>query len=270
MICGVFGLPRAGKTTFLTYLALEALKGKALHVGHLRWRKPIGEFAPYERVFCNFPLAGTFKLDFDALGVYDFSNSLILIDEIMLVCDSRDWSNFRHDLRDFLALHGHYKCDLVYCSQGYMDTDKRIRNLTERMFYIEKFGGYTRVRPIDKGFTIDDQIKEGYTLGAPLAATYIKRSKYYKYFDSFDAPKMPDNPAEFWSLETVPESWLDRLIAKFKRHVSPESDEEPQNAAEFEQVGSTVKEVTEEDEPESEEVKPAEPMTYQQLAEGKQ
>ena len=105
MICGVFGLPRAGKTTFLTYLALEALKGKALHVGHLRWRKKIGEFAPYERVFCNFPLAGTFKLDFDALGVYDFSNSLILIDEIMLVCDSRDWANFRHDLRDFLALH---------------------------------------------------------------------------------------------------------------------------------------------------------------------
>ena len=72
MICGVFGLPRAGKTTFLTYLALRALKGKSLSVGHARWRKKIGEFAPYERVFCNFPIEGCFKLDFDALGVYDF------------------------------------------------------------------------------------------------------------------------------------------------------------------------------------------------------
>ena len=204
MICGVFGLPRSGKTTFLTYLALRALKGKSLSVGHARWRKKIGEFAPYDRVFCNFPIEGCFKLDFDALGVYDFSNSLILIDEIMLVCDSRDWKNFRQDLRDFLALHGHYKCDLVYCSQGYKDTDLRIRNLTERIFYIEKFGQYTRIRPIDKGFQIDDQIKEGYTLGSPLAATYLRRAKYYRFFDSFDAPAMPENPAAFWDTESAP------------------------------------------------------------------
>lgn len=270
MICGVFGLPRAGKTTFLTYIALEALKGKSLHVGHLRWRKAIGEFAPYERVFCNFPLQGCFKLDFSALGVYDFSNSLILIDEIMLVCDSRDWQNFRADLRDFLALHGHYKCDLVYCSQGYMDTDKRIRNLTERMFYIEKFGGYTRIRPIDKGFTIDDQIKEGYTLGAPLAATYLKRKKYYKYFDSFDAPAMPDNPAEFWSYQdTSNDTWLDRLFKRFKKHCSPEPEEEPTEEKVYQQEKTLVREVTDDqsdDQSEDKKEVAAQPMSYEDLA----
>ena len=199
MICGVFGLPRSGKSTFLTYLAREALKGRSLGVGHFKFRKRIGEFAPYQRVFCNFPLEGCYQLNFDDLGKYDFSNSLILIDEIMLVCDSRDYKNFPHDLRDFLALHGHYRCDLVYCSQGYMDTDKRIRNLTERMFYIEKFGAYTRVRPIDKGFKIDEQINEGYYLAPPLSATYIRRKKYYKYFDSFAAPEMPENKSEIWN-----------------------------------------------------------------------
>lgn len=198
MICGVFGLPRAGKSTFLTYLIIKSMKGKRLGVGHFAWKKPIGEFSPYKRIFCNFPVAGTYKLDFDSLGVYDFSDSLIIIDEIMLLCDSRDWKSFRADLRDFLALHGHYKCDIVYCSQGYQDTDLRIRNLTERIFYIEKFGSFTRIRPIDKGWSFNEQITEGYDLAPPLGSTWLYRRLYYKHFDSFSAPAMPENPAKFW------------------------------------------------------------------------
>lgn len=226
MICGVFGLPRAGKTTFLTYLALEALKGKSLSVGHFRYQKPIGEFAPYKRVFCNFPLEGCYMLDFDALGVFDFSNSLILIDEIMLLCDSRDWKNFRADLRDFLALHGHYRCDIVYCSQGYRDTDLRIRNLTERLFYIEKFRQFTRVRPIDKGFKFDEQINEGYTLGSPLSATYILRKRYYRYFNSFDAPELPENPASVWDIHSEPKAtFCESLKLWLKKWFSPAAPE---------------------------------------------
>lgn len=219
MMCGVFGLPRAGKSTFLTRevkiaqkqqkkAAKRAEKGKKynanqLCIGHLMWKKPIGEFAPYKRIYCNFPLAGTYKLDFDSLGVYDFSDSLIIIDEIMLVCDSRDWKNFRASLRNFLALHGHYRCDIIYCSQGYQDTDLRIRNLTERIFYIEKRGNWTRVRPIDKGWSIDEQIKEGYSLAPPLGSTWIWRKLYYRYFDSFAAPEMPENPADLWDNQTI-------------------------------------------------------------------
>ena len=198
MICGVFGLPRAGKSTFLTYLIKLAQKQKALSIGHLFWKKSIGEFSPYKRIFCNFPISGTYKLDFDNLGVYDFSDSLIIIDEIMLLCDSRDWKNFRQDLRNFLALHGHYRCDIVYCSQGYQDTDLRIRNLTERMFYIEKSGSFTVVRPIDKGWSIDEQIREGYKLAPALGCTWIWRKKYYRFFDSFAAPELPENPSVLW------------------------------------------------------------------------
>lgn len=239
MICGVFGLPRAGKSTFLTYLARRALQGKSLSVGHFSFKKSIGEFGPYKRVFCNFPLEGCYKLNFDDLGVYDFSESLILIDEIMLVCDSRDYKNFRSDLRDFLALHGHYKCDIVYCSQGYMDTDKRIRNLTERMFYLEKFGQFSRVRPIDKGFKIDEQINEGYYLAPPLSATYLYRKRYYKFFDSFAAPSMPVNPSALWDnflfqydltrLQRLKVS-INCLICRIKLHFSPPDVGQKQSA----------------------------------------
>lgn len=219
MICGVFGLPRSGKSTFLTYLVKRAQKGKALSIGHFVWKSPIGEFTPYKRIYCNFPIKGTYKLNFDDLGVYDFSDSLIVIDEIMLVCDSRDWKHFRADLRDFLALHGHYRCDIVYCSQGYQDTDLRIRNLTERIFYIEKKGSFTRVRPIEKGWTIDEQIREGYDLAPPFGSTWIYRKRYYKHFDSFAAPVLPHNPAPVWDdVAFFPETMARGLNLKKIRH----------------------------------------------------
>lgn len=160
-IYGVFGLPRAGKSTFLTACADRALSGKSLSIGHFCWKTPIGEFSPYERVYTNFDCKGCYKLDFDKLGIEDFSNCLILIDEIMLLCDSRDYKNFPVRLRNFLALHGHSRVDILYCSQGYADTDKRFRNLTDKIFYIQKRGSFTLVSPIEKSWRIDQDIQEG-------------------------------------------------------------------------------------------------------------
>ena len=42
----------------------------------------------------------------------------------MLLCDSRDWKNYSKPLRDFMALHGHYCCDIVAASQSYSDCDE--------------------------------------------------------------------------------------------------------------------------------------------------
>ena len=118
MIVGVFGLPGAGKSTFLTWLILRALNDKPLYIGHLSFKRPIGEVRHYKRVFSNIPIDGTYKLDFDHLGKYDFSDSLIVIDEIGTLCDSRKWKDFDDGLRDFMSLHRHYNCTLVYCSQA--------------------------------------------------------------------------------------------------------------------------------------------------------
>lgn len=217
MICGVFGLPGAGKSTFLTCLALRALQGKPLSVGHFRYKKMIGEPILYQRVFSNVPIEGTYKLDFDSLGVYDFSYSLILIDEISLFCDSRNWKEFRSDLRDFMALHRHYHCTIVYFSQNYKDTDIKIRNLTERLFCLDRCGEFSRVRPIDQGFKIDEQITTGYYLSPPLSGTYIYRRKYYRYFDSFAAPLLPANPAQIWDTKAKPKP---EKFAKVKRYAT--------------------------------------------------
>ena len=68
MIKGVFGLPRSGKTTYLAKLAYKAQK------------KGI-------KVYTNFYCKGCYTLDFDSLGVYDYSDCLLLIDEISLFCE---------------------------------------------------------------------------------------------------------------------------------------------------------------------------------------
>lgn len=198
MITGIFGLPGSGKTCFLTHLALTALAGKEPCIGMFSWRVPVGDAAPYKRIFTNFPVKGCIQLNFDDLGKYDFSDSLILIDEIMLLCDSRDWKNFPARLRNFLALHRHYHCSLVYCSQGYRDTDLRFRNLTERIFYIEKRGAWSKVAPIEKTWRIDQDIAEGYSLAPPLGCSWIYRPRYYQSYDSFEAKPFPKNPALPW------------------------------------------------------------------------
>ena len=198
MICGVFGLPGAGKSTFLTWLVLRALKKKPLYVGHLGFKRYLGDCRTYQKIYSNIPIDGTYQLNFDDLGKVSFDNSLIVIDEIGTLCDSRNWKDFDSDLRDFLSLHRHHRCDIIYCSQA-LDTDKKIRDRTALVFYIERFGGFTRIRPIKKDWLIKKQITENYNLAPPLASTYIWRRLYYSAFDSFAAEEYPVNPAPLWS-----------------------------------------------------------------------
>ena len=95
MVIGVFGLPRSGKTTFLAKVSKQALAGKKqLSVGGGAWKVAIGDFAPYAHVYSNFPLQGCERIEFKDLGKYDTTRSLILIDEISLFCDARDYKNF--------------------------------------------------------------------------------------------------------------------------------------------------------------------------------
>ena len=48
--------------------------------------------------------------------------------------------NYSKPLRDFMALHGHYRCDIVAASQSYSDCDVRIRNLAEHLYYVKRVG----------------------------------------------------------------------------------------------------------------------------------
>lgn len=200
MITTFWGLPRAGKTTALAWVADCALRKRPARIGRRPfWSVTLGEFGPeYKRVYSNFPLAGCYQLNPQDLGRYDFTGCLILCDESSLVFYSRDYRSNDRTALDWLCLHGHYKTDLCFASQGLQDCDKRIRNLTAQYVHIKKFGGSSILTPVSRDELPDDITKEEFVKGSPFECRRLRRKKYYDMFDSFDAPPLPENPAKLW------------------------------------------------------------------------
>lgn len=192
MIYEIFGLPRSGKTTTLCYIAQNALQGKSV----------LG-FGKYERVFTSFYCKGCYKIDFNDLKSYDLSNSLILIDEISLYADNRQFKNFDADILYFFKLHGHYHIDLVWCSQSHSDADKKIRDVTDTIFLLEKsrFKNYSILKKIYHNYSFKNrQITDTYDIASRFEWKYINRAKWYQYFDSFEHKDLPKyDKKEVWN-----------------------------------------------------------------------
>lgn len=196
MIQIIFGLPRSGKTTLLTAIAQKALSHKRLKFNSLRF----GSGVSYERVYTNFACSGCYQLDFDSLGKVNYHDCLILIDEVSLLCDSRNYKAFSDNLKFFFALHGHFNIDIVCCSQSYMDCDVKIRRMATDFFLVEKsIFNYSIVRQIIQVLDVDNsQIKEFYELSSLFKSGFINRKKYYDKFDSFSKPALPEPSEKLW------------------------------------------------------------------------
>ena len=207
MITGAFGLTGAGKSTFLSWCADRALRGKRLQIGF----SPAGGVSlqdvsskEYQRIYSNFPILGCYPYSFDDLGVYDFHDCLILCDEIMMLCDSRNFKNYPENIKYFMSHHRHYHVDFIWCSQSYTDTDLRIRQLSKQFLKMEKSGGVTRITPIIHKFEVrGGKIDDYYETGGLLASKIIHRKKLYHMFDSHAKKEMIPIPetVNLWDLE---------------------------------------------------------------------
>lgn len=202
MITGVFGLTGSGKSTFLAWCADRAQKGKKLQVGFsLAGGVRLGDMRRYDKVYSTSPILGCYQLNFADLGVCDFQNSLMLIDEIMMLCDSRDWKNFPENIKYFMSHHRHYCNDVIWCSQSYRDTDLRIRSLSQQFLYIRPAGGYTCVTPIAHLMDIrNGVIDDWYELGGLASRRYVRRSRYYHMFDSHSKKELLPAPECLWEI----------------------------------------------------------------------
>lgn len=198
MIVGYFGLPGSGKTTFLTRIAQKELrriaKGKS----------------KYERVYTNFYCQGCYKIDFKNLGVYKLENALVLLDEITLDADSRDFKTFQHHTKEFFLLHRHYNCDVIYFTQQWNNVDKKIRDVTSDLFYVTKafanvkglifrpFQCFSVARRVFRTLEINEYTKEivnGYRFPTMFerffgsCKQFCYRPSWYRFFDSWEKPK---------------------------------------------------------------------------------
>lgn len=221
----IFGLPGAGKTTMLTRIGLRCLAGKST----------MG-IPAHDRVYSNFELAGAYKLDFDTLGLFKYVDSLILIDEIMLLADSRNYKNFDEHLKYFFSHHRKMGVDVVYCSQSWENMDKRIRELTDKYYFLERgklLDSFSFCKPIKHTFgVVCGKIVDSYTLGAPVTWSPCYRPRYYAHFDTyFGLRDLPPIDSELWAPAAPRVTFRERIRKAFRRFRRPErSDDTTEHA----------------------------------------
>lgn len=124
---------------------------------------------------------------------------LLLVDEVGMIWDNRNFKNFRTDVRDFFKLQRHYHVKVILFSQTF-DIDKKLRDLTDTMYLCTNFFNvFSVAKKIRKYATIvetqtgESTITEGYKfepffIPGSRIRTFIP--KYSKYFNSFEAPEL--------------------------------------------------------------------------------
>lgn len=183
MITCYFGTPGCGKTTLLAKIAQTALKKRS-----------------YEHVYSNFPCFGCEPISVNDLCSYRFGNSLILLDELTLDVDSRDYKNFNEGLKEYVTMHRHDGARIIYFVQDYSRVDKTIRNCTFDLWYLSTttipfLRNFSIARRVFRHMDINEyqsEIVYGYRFRNKVEAITISTVKiifrplYYKYFDSYD------------------------------------------------------------------------------------
>ena len=202
----VFGKKGSGKSTLMCKLALKYTK-KGF------------------KVYCNAYIPGTYFFDASDVGFYHFpENSVLLIDEVGMIWDNRDFKSFKKEVRDYFKLQRHDKHIVFLFSQSF-DVDKKLRELTDNMYLISNFlNAFSFARRITKTITISHGAENGageskliddyhfdsllFFFVGSVKMTYIP--KYVRYFDSFETPQLPLKNFTYIPLKEVP-TLKDRL-----------------------------------------------------------
>ena len=195
-----FGLPGCGKTTMLAKLALRGVKcGRYLHV--------------YSNVQLN--ISGVTLIDNDCIGQFELRDCLLLIDEATLFADSRDYKNFSKGRLSYFLEHRHRNSDIILFTQQWDGVDRKIRTITDRVYYIKKgflFGHwFSSCYRIPYDIIIPDpkknnggeklgEIVQGYCKPPFLVRIFaqrVYRPRYYQYFDSWELKELPPLPPKY-------------------------------------------------------------------------
>lgn len=220
-IVGVIGLPGSGKTTLLAKAAYNWLHGRSF----------LG-IPARSKVFTNFECPGCYKLDFDCLGLYNFHDANMLIDEIMLLADNRNFKTFPEHLKAFFCLHRRSELGICWCSQRW-DCDAKIRALTERYYLLKDsiIPGVSFIKPIVHNMGVSrSKLDDSFTIGAPITWKILFRPYYYTLFDSFESKlhTLPEPKLKLWGSGDLPKlsplvlfRWLRAELHKPKNQQSP-------------------------------------------------
>lgn len=182
----IFGKKGSGKSSYLIKLAYKYLKK--------------GFIVYTNMADCVIP--GVRIINITHVGEYvPCQHSLLLLDEVGMVWDSRDFKNFKTPVRDFFKLQRHYKV-IVYLASQTFDVDKKIRDLCDGMMLCTNIcTAFSLGRTITRRIVLTQSTSEAESrISENLAftpfwtwkLTYIPR--WTKGYDSFTVPPMPELP----------------------------------------------------------------------------
>lgn len=204
-----FGLKGSGKTTLLTKYAIKAIKKG-------------------QKVYCTEDIPGTTKIDVSKLGYFTpEKNSLVLIDEIGILFNNRNFMNFGKG-NDLLwwKYSRQLQLTVIAFTQIFDECDKKIRDLFDELWQVKSFlRVFSLRRRIIKKIGIQDTMN-GSDIRAiykydniffGLKFTFIPR--YIAFFKSFNPPSMLEiesNPYPLTDYQVMMLSTRKWLISSFR------------------------------------------------------
>jgi len=177
-----FGIPGSGKSTIAALIAKKTMKKKK------------------RRVLSNFAIKGTYVLNKDDIGVYDMSNSLLIVDEAGVDYDNRNWKNNLNPNQVYFYKHyRHYNCDIVMFSQS-IDIDIKLRNLADKYRIVKKslIPFFVKTKLIKKKIDINKEtgeIIDRYSFVIFSTKRYFS-PKAWKLFNSYQRRELPNKDYE--------------------------------------------------------------------------
>lgn len=189
----IFGRKGSGKSTLLTKYSIMFNK--------LGWH-----------VFSDSPIFGTYKLNADWMGVYDFpENSVLLIDEGAITFHQRNWKQFKTTMKDFFVMQRHKRVYVIVASQSF-NLDKVIRDLSDQLFLLVNYMGiFTVAKRIHRGTKLVNQENDGdgfigdsYTWDLPWYWDFVYIPRWVKFFNSYRSDPLPPVSRDRWKFENEP------------------------------------------------------------------
>ncbi len=180
----MFGKKGSGKSCTLAKLASVALKKGMI-------------------VYSTIPIRGTFLFNAFDFGKFEFEPySLILIDEVNMVWDNRNYKNFPQYTQDLFRTQRHFHLTIYMFSQSF-DCDKKLRDLCDGLFLVKKICKYvSMLKTVDKDFIVTKPSDYGgsdISFGlfirpfiVPGARHFVFLPKYWSMYDSFSKYELED------------------------------------------------------------------------------
>lgn len=192
----IIGKPGSGKTT---YFANQIYKYFKINKRLKKHGKK--EWTIYSDSYFKFP--GLRIIDAKQLkDHWPEEKSVIFIDEINLLWDSRKFKSFDDGINQFYKLHRHAET-IIYAASQDFDCDKRIRTLTTHLLVTNNlFGVFALVRPVARKFPYfteptaehGSDITDVYKLSFITSWRVYLMPRYFKFFNSFEKPSRPYIP----------------------------------------------------------------------------